>query len=367
MKKVLIIFPDPHLPYSPTILNLYEYLKKEFDVTIVNFENRQFRKLDNPDIVYLSIPILQKKIFGFINKFSKNYGKIVMAFIYKGLLHRFLRNKNFEKFILTDPISLWLLPKGVKGSKHLVSLELTFNTNYFIKRVHLNYLSSIIIQSKERLDFVAPHFSNPVFYVQNAPVFSAGFLQKKIPDAGHFIFSGSAIPQFGIFQTLDFINSYSEYKITIIGNVPERIRNKILQRYENLYNQKRLLIESKYLSADEMLESVSHFRIGFCFYDFSSPAINNINYKTAPSGKMFTYFATGVPVIGINIPGLKPIEDFNAGVLIDDMKPETIESAVRKIEENYETLVKGCFKAAEYFSFDKRVEPFIHLLKTENQ
>ena len=54
-----------------------------------------------------------------------------------------------------------------------------------------------------------------------------------------------------------------------------------------------------------------------------------------------------------------PIEEFNAGVLIEDLSPESIKQAVEKVELNYDQMVKGCFKAAKHFCYKTNVEPFI--------
>jgi glycosyltransferase involved in cell wall biosynthesis len=363
MQKILIIFPDPHLPYSPTILNLYEALKDQFCVTILNFENRQFKKIANPDVQYLRIPFLQKKLHGIINTLSLDFGRVVMSFIKRNLVKQYLKHRSFNHYIVTDLIGLWFI-KGLEcKSIHLVSLELTFNTVCFKKKVNINQLSSILIQSKERLDFVGPNFSGHVYYLQNAPVFQPKLMDVKTnPAQNHFIFSGTATAQFGIFQCLDFLLKYPQFKMTMIGNIPEAERAVINSKYKLLIEEGRLLIESRYFSSSEMLLEVSKYRIGFCFYDFSFPEIDNINYRTAPSGKMFTYFATGVPVIGVNIPGLKPILDFDAGVLIDNFSPETIFNAVNLIEEDYDSKVNGCYEAAKYFSFDTRVKSFVDFL-----
>jgi glycosyltransferase involved in cell wall biosynthesis len=363
MQKILILFPDSHLPYSPTILNLYETLKRHFSVTILNFENRQYKKIENPHITYLSIPFFKKKVFGIINRISLAYGMIVMAYIKKQLVKSYLKKYSFDQYIVTDLIGLWMVQDMPVSPIHLVSLELTFNTVYFKGRVDIRKLSSLLIQSKERLDFVAPEYSGPAFYLQNAPVFHHRLMEEKgEPLNNHFIFSGTGSAKFGIFQCLDFLKQYPSFKMTTIGNLPEAERKIILPKYKSLIEEGRLIIDAKYYSAPAMLAEVGKYQIGFCFYDFSFPEINNINYLTAPSGKMFTYFAAGVPVIGVNIPGLKPVVDFRAGLLIDDLAPESIFEAVERIINNYDSMVKGCFDAAMYFSFDARVQPFIEFL-----
>ncbi|WP_315824123.1 hypothetical protein [Paraflavitalea speifideaquila] len=38
MEKVLIVSSDDFILYQPTILNLYDFLQKDFEVTIISFE-----------------------------------------------------------------------------------------------------------------------------------------------------------------------------------------------------------------------------------------------------------------------------------------------------------------------------------------
>ena len=52
-KKILIVFPDTHLSYSPSTLNLYDSLSETFEVTIITFI---------PDSSYSTHKILNRNI-----------------------------------------------------------------------------------------------------------------------------------------------------------------------------------------------------------------------------------------------------------------------------------------------------------------
>ena len=69
------------------------------------------------------------------------------------------------------------------------------------------------------------------------------------------------------------------------------------------------------------------------FYDTRFEFYDRFNFHTVPSGKMFTYLASGVPVICNNLPGLRVVEEFGAGVLIEDLDAGSIRSAIQKIED----------------------------------
>ncbi len=139
----------------------------------------------------------------------------------------------------------------------------------------------------------------------------------------------------------------------------------IHEKYEHLISQKRLVINQEYLKAEQFLDFIATFKIGFCFYSWE--LINeHFNYESAPSGKLFMYMAAGVPVIASNISAFKIIEEYGAGVLVDDYKPETILQAVKKIENNFDKYSQACYVIASKYSFDKTVKPYIDFLKIEN-
>ncbi len=364
MKSVLIIFPDEHLLYSPTVIQLSHALTRNFDVKVISFYSRHFGELKEPFVEYLQIPFIQKKFYGLVNKISLGVGLKVYSYFKKYQVRKFLTYHNFEHIIVTDPIALWMI-NGIKHpSLHLLSLELTHNTVNYRNKVDFKRLKSILIQSEERKQFLDPDFEQNVFYIQNAPAFVPELLNKPKPQRNQFIFSGTAFSWFGIFHCLNFLKENKDAKMTMIGKVPDAEKKIILQDYDELITEGRLNMITTYFETDQLIKEISKFRIGFCFYDFTFKHIDNINYKTAPSGKLFSYYVAGVPVIAINIPGLKSVEIFGAGVLIDDLNTNSIKRAVEIIEDNYEEMSQGCFNAARHFDFNAAVEPFILFLKS---
>ncbi|MBK6390588.1 MAG: hypothetical protein IPF70_08470 [Saprospiraceae bacterium] len=115
-----------------------------------------------------------------------------------------------------------------------------------------------------------------------------------------------------------------------------------------MLKENRLIINSNYFENEEVVEYISNYEIGFCFYNFKIPWIDNYNYMTAPSGKLFKYLAGGVPVVAIDITGFKFIEDFECGVLIKSLQEEEIRRAVVTVRENYNQYVENAVKAARY-------------------
>ena len=101
---------------------------------------------------------------------------------------------------------------------------------------------------------------------------------------------------------------------------------------------------------------------GFCFYDFNLIKKNDFNYLSAPSGKLFNYYAAGVPVIGSEILGLQSVRDYATGVLLQELTPETIANGVRDVLKRHASMRKACAVAAREFDFGVRVQPFVEFL-----
>ncbi len=70
------------------------------------------------------------------------------------------------------------------------------------------------------------------------------------------------------------------------------------------------------------------------------------------------YLAAGVPVIACNIPGFKFIEEYKAGVLINDYTPASIHKAVIEIENNYQSFQQNAYRAFEDMNFEKEAIKF---------
>lgn len=364
MKSVVIIFPDPHLAYSPTVLGLRRELSARFETRILAFRNRQFPDVDEPFVQYLEIPLLPAKIYGLVNRYSTHWGKQLLRLLMRRSVQKHLGQHVYDHIIGVDPVSIWLLGNGYKSAAlHLLSLELTDNTTLYTNRIDWKCISSLIIQSEVRRLAIAPHFSSPVFYLQNAPVFKTGERKQFMPQPSSLLFAGTGTAKFGLLHVLNFLQLYPEYTVTIQGKVLPSEMILIERDYAHLLSEGRLVINRTYLTEDELKREAAKFRIGFCFYDFGYPEIDNINYRTAPSGKMFLYFAAGVPVVGIEIEGLAPVIQFNAGKLINSMSPQAIHAAIQEIEIDYSSKVEGCYAAAEHFSFDRSAAKFIAFLQ----
>jgi glycosyltransferase involved in cell wall biosynthesis len=378
-KKITILFNGENLSYSPTVIGLYDLLSKQFDVNIiarapVNFDNKL---LPNRKVNYIkgvkseNLEKINNRLVSLFARFSNKIAliqrkignlayEIPVAF-YEFMFIRKCLSKDKPDFIIAvDFRNLWyaqILNKKVE----FLSLEIVPNDRFYHKCSFKN-INSVVIQTRERYEHLFNDKKFKTFFIQNAPVFTAPEFNQSRQG---LVYCGTAWEPFGFYHCLEFLKSFPDYTLTVKGAIlnPDRVR--VENQYSDLLSNKRLIIDNKYLDDNEVVSYLRKFRIGFCFYNFDIDYINNFNYLSAPSGKMFKYFAAGVPVIGQDILGLKPIREFDCGILIKDLKPESIKGAIDAIESNFDYYSQNCLKAAEHYSFDKTAQPFIDYLMNQ--
>lgn len=350
-KNILIVFTDSHLPYSPTVLNIFKGLKKKgHSVKMITLNPPAYYaqdKIEDDDIIYISdknslVKRIVKKIIIKVLKKSSSLRKKKQLHTSKAdAFVKEIKKHKADTIIAIDFFSLWCVQQ-TKQRAHLVSLEIYEGDEYY-HNCDLSMIDLVVIQSKERFSHLFPvNLNIPYFIYPNSPVYYQFDPEKIRRDEKHLIFCGSAVPDFGLISVLDFLLDYPDYKLTIKGPMPKGVKDSINNFYRKLINENRLFINEEYMDADALTKYVAQFRIGFVFYDFYRyDHLRSFNYYTAPSGKLFQYLNSGVPVVTNNIDGFKFVEDNNAGRRIAYLSSLQIKSAIDLINENYIEFVKN--------------------------
>ena len=375
MKKILIFFDGPHLAYSPTPVQLYDRLSQQYEVTILaqNPANYTGQALNDRNVIYhryygVNGRVIYKILFLLFTFFSKEaryfktnkltYRDFFFKFrFFKKLLH----HQRFDRIICIDVVNLFycsLLNKRVD----FLSLELT-KDEQLLSVINKDLIDCVIIQSRERFQYLFKDLHLKTFIVQNAPVYHE--LEVDIEAREQLIYSGSSIEGLGFYDCVNYLNKYGEEIMLVQGALYPKDKLRIENEYPHLLKEGRLLFNNKYLDNDDVVEFISKYLIGFCFYNFDDPFIksNYFNYFSAPSGKMFKYLAAGVPVVCSNILGFQFVKEFHCGVLIDGLSEDEIRAAVKTIRSDYAGFVSNAIKAAKYFSFDKAILPYIEFIQ----
>jgi glycosyltransferase involved in cell wall biosynthesis len=371
-KKITILFSGAHLAYSPTVIGLYDLLSEKFDVVIVaeNPEAFDFERLTNRNVIYKEKLTgknrlrFYRRVYDLRSIFDKEITALRRMRFDTDVIYDFTQTRKIlaagaPDFIVAVDFQNLLYAQVLKKNVEFLSLEIVPNDKFY-NHCDFKNINSVVIQTKERYDHLFEDEKFKTFFIQNAPIYKEE--AESNANRRGLVYCGTAWNPFGFYHCLEFLRAFPEYTLNVKGATPSEAKAKVKTDYGNLTTSGRLIFDSEYLDDAAVVGYLRQFKTGFCFYNFELEWINNFNYRSAPSGKMFKYMAAGVPVVGQDITGLKPVEEFDCGVLIKDLKPATIKKAVEKIEGNFSYYSQNCLKAAAHYSFDKTAKPFVDYL-----
>jgi O-antigen/teichoic acid export membrane protein len=353
-KSILIIFPDEWLQYSPSVLNLYKCCEEEHHTKLVYVDNGRFK---NEGLVknYSNIKIGKNAAYFWRKTFGYKFYKI-LRLLWTLLLIK-LFDRRYDLIIAIDS-SGYLPAKLFFPQAVYFSLE-TEKDNYYQVCRRLG-IETLLIQSKERGDFmIGDDNTVSVFYLQNSPILDESIKRYAGPKEKRILYMGNIEFGYGLEHFIDCVKDLEEgYTLTLKGIRNDKYFNWLQKRYKDIIDSGKLKFDFEYVEQSSIIEYVSQFYIGITGYDLEL-AKKSFNYFSSPAGKLFNYYAAGVPVIGIDIIGLKSVKDFNAGILLEAVNATNIKNAIKNIEENYIEHASNCLKASEEFNFKKGFDNFI--------
>lgn len=376
----VIVFPYGWFPQAPTVMGLYSEIKKYGDVKILTMYNEQRGSITgNPDFIYLNqfntrlgqkcmivkSHFLSKliKLFRFIlPKAMSRYKKLDLEkiLIFLQIKSR-LKQVAYKNIIAVDVTSA-LYCQLKKLNYHFLSTELQAELLDDMKSLDHKRIESIVIQSLERYDLLTipgKELIHDIFFIQNAPIYTKP--SKRTSANRSLIFAGALWEGFGFVYCLEFVRQFRDFTLTVKGT-PQSDIEFYKRKYADEIGDGIVCFDLSYSDPDTFSELLSQHSIGFSFYDENNPTIkaSAAHYNTAPSGKMFSYFAAGIPVVGS--AGLTPIKEFEAGITISDYSPISIHGAIKSILADYQRYSDNALKAASHYSADKMAKPFIDYL-----
>lgn len=357
-KKILIIFPDEWLSYSPTILNLLELFSKNDEVTLVYIDNNMF---NNKKIQYLNTQIVKVDINKF---FYRILAKLRLYKLYK-LISLFYSVNLLKKKIIFDNVigvdSVGYLA-GRLIFKRINFLSLEVENSLFMSLCKRIGIKNLIIQSKERADYLSLKKETVVQFLQNSPIVKNSYVAKEKPLEKKLLYFGNILKAHGIEECIEaLLRLDRSYTLTLKGidKSQDSYLETIRIKYKSLISEDRLLIDTTYISQNEILDYIRNFYIGFCFYNFEITGKENFNYLSSPSGKLFNYLATGVPSICSEIIGIEFLENKSCGILLKTPSTNNILQAIQNIDSSYEKYSLNSVKEFANVEFEKQFRELI--------
>jgi O-antigen/teichoic acid export membrane protein len=359
-KRILIVFPDEWLQYSPSVLNLYKCCSEKHFAKLVYVNNGKFR---NDGLADVSAHVNIGKFAAYFWRKTFGYKFYKVLRLYFVLLWIKIRDRKYDHIIAIDS-SGYLPARLLFRNTVYFSLETEKDIYYDLDK--MLGIDTLIIQSPERKDYmVGDDPAIRVFYIQNAPILDG---QRKLQAQGkekRILYMGNIEFGYGLEQFIEAVLSLSnEYSLTLKGIKNDRYFSFLNEKCRAQIEKRRLIFDFDYVPQEKVINYVSQYYIGITGYDLEL-AKQSFNYYSSPAGKLFNYYAAGIPVIGIDIIGLKSVKDFNAGALMDEVTPQKIKSAIEKVESDYKNISANSLKAAEHFDFRKAFNIFINSLDSD--
>lgn len=354
MKQALIVFPDEWLAYSPTIINLKECLKnRNYNVRILTFNLEDF--VDNTTIMDADLISISKST----RKWKKRLGSYEKWKIKQLKTKLNELNNTYDLVFGVDSIG-YLAARSKFSNVTFLSLEVD-QSSYFEQCKKLG-IEKLIIQTEERANYLLNGYKCEVYFLPNSPIIDQSPIVKE-QFSGRLLYLGNVKNYYGIEECILATNELDDCSLTVKGIKDNNYYQMLLSKYQHLINSNKLIFDFSYTEQDKIIDSIKEFDIGFAFYDMKLIGENDFNYLSSPSGKVFNYFAAGIPVIGQQIIGMNCVEENQAGILLQERTIENIKTAVEKIKGQYSTYSKQATIAAQKYDFKKAFSSIIESIE----
>ncbi len=154
-------------------------------------------------------------------------------------------------------------------------------------------------------------------------------LSFTFPDKPVIIYQGSVNIDRGLEEMIEAMKHITSAILIIAGDGD--IQHQLRIRVKSLQLNNRVYFTGR-LQPDQLLALTQKAAIGI-----SLEKDRGLNYRYALPNKLFDYIMSGVPVLVSALPEMKKIvQQYNIGVLIDEVTPEAISQAIHGMLENTE-------------------------------
>jgi glycosyltransferase involved in cell wall biosynthesis len=273
---------------------------------------------------------------------SSTLGKIRQYLQFRYAVRKVLAKLDFDLLWVEDAHTLLSLGTFIKRYKYVLQISELYNNDSRLMKA----ISKVIYDAQ--LVFM-PEYNRCVMY-------QVWFKLKRrpilLPNKPYFVPSMSEIeairPRYSkylvkiglkkiiLYQGLihiqrnieEFVKAAARLGDDYIFVVMGRDQCGLVDKYRELNPN---LLHIDFITAPDYLAITSVAYIGILSYE---PMLLNTAY-CAPN-KIYEYGAFSIPMVGNDIPGLKILEQYKAGILVEENNEDAIFSAYRKINENHD-------------------------------
>lgn len=351
---------------SSPLINSAEYLASQgYAVEIYAVESDEFDAptFASPDISYIPYPVPESRIVG----------SVFLSTPYR--LNRLMGRNTYQFFVGFDPTGLVfaaLLGKWRRTPYVYHSLEIVSESSLvgwrrkFDKKIERWFNGGAVLtitQDQHRADVLARenHLDRErIAVVYNSPLGdilpdkSQWFRERfDIPPTKFIVLgAGSLMKHHMIDRIVETVESWPEPFVLVLHGWfwGEGFEEKIREIADE--HRDRVFISTTLLPHADKYQVFQSADIGLVFYDSID---DNLHFVGAAAGKLFDFMRCGVPVIALNLPGMKElIEDSGAGVVVDNVTD--IPNALVDISHDYAHYNKRSLLAFDQYDFARSYE-----------
>ncbi len=346
MKKITFLLNSPFLDKIPSLKSLITYLAQQgHDITIITTKDEKYlvshfresnitqilvkrrtRKVELPTSVKLIFKIMKHSL---CTKTDYYIGG-------DGVSNRLLYY--ISKFISIRKINFLLEYPNLKDHSEMNILQ---SADYIIThdKWHGDFLVKNFSVQQDRLLFLPNATSSPEKYDK-----STYFYDKlNISRDRHIILHSGGLGDW--FCCKDLAKNALGWDPTNVLVFHTSLKTAEDEYYldmkENVASSENIFFSTQPVDSSMLDELVGSAYIGIATYSVDVLGYRAL-YMGLAAGKIGNYLKCGVPVIATRLPSLDYIENYECGILVDDLCE--IEDAISKIGEKYESYSKNAHK-----------------------
>ncbi|MFI5134510.1 MAG: glycosyltransferase [Chitinophagales bacterium] len=217
-----------------------------------------------------------------------------------------------------------------------------------IEKFSVKRIQNCYTVSQSLADYFRKNYGRKFEVIKNFPVKIHNQISSPANELGFVLYQGALNEGRGLEQMIDAMQDISlRFVLAGEGDLSDSLRKKV----------KQLHLEHKIEFTGMKTSSELQKLTAQSFIGINLLENNSLSYYYSLANKFFDYVHAGVPQITMNFPEYKNMNaEFEVALLIDDLKTETIVSAVNRLlqqKDFYFRLRKNCFRAREAWNWQK--------------
>lgn len=244
---------------------------------------------------------------------------------------------------------------GGHHNRPILSKVVGFIERYFIKKVEL-----VLTTGEMDSEFLEKYYGiKNTLVIRNIPLaqpinYKYDF-RKELgirEDKTILLYQGVIIGGRGFKPTLEAMKLLPDVCLVVLGD-GER-KNEYEDYAKELGLSDRIYFMGT-IAQEELINYTAGGDLGICLIENIS-----VSYYHALPNKLFEYINAGLPVISSNLPQMKKIvENYDAGIVVDDLSAESIASSIKKLINEKglrEKYSLNCLEASKDLNWQKEYE-----------